>query len=331
MVSAGDVTVVLGVYNGAWCVTRALDSVFAQSVPPSRVLVCDDGSTDGTADLIEQRYGGRVEVLRLPHRNAAQARREGFGKARTRWVALLDADDWWEPRKLELQVAYAARHPEVRWISTDGVFVSERGVERESWLSDYFRPVRELHGDLFALLLRRCFPLTSSMLVDRECYEAVGGMDGRIVYSHDYDLWLRLAARWPGAVLPERLVSYWTQPGTLSSNVEGRHRDDLGILDRIAHGDLRADPAIRRTAATRAAAKAFQIGMLCLRTRRGAEGRALLRRAAGAGPLTQRALALAGSVLPDPAIPPLMRLPLARSVVMGVKERTEYLDVGDLT
>jgi hypothetical protein len=329
-VSPSEVSVVIGVYNGAWCIERALDSVMAQTAPPAEVLVCDDGSTDGTPDLVERRYGDRVTVLRLPHRNAASVRREGFARATGRWLAVLDADDWWEPRKLELQAGFAARHPEVRWIATDGAFVSEDGVERESWLSDYFHPVRELHGDLFGALLRRCFPLTSSMLVDRECYEAVGGMNGEIIYSHDYDLWLRLAARWPGGVLPERLVTYWTQPGTLSGNIEGRHRDDLGILERIAHGELRADPAVRRTAAERAAAKAFQIGVLCLRTGRSEEGRALLRRAAGAGPLSLRSLAVAGSVLPDLAIPLLMRLQFARSLVMGVRDGAEDLDCEDL-
>jgi len=329
-VSAG-VSVVIGVYNGAWCIGRALDSAMAQTAPPAEVIVCDDGSTDGTADLVERRFGTRATVLRLPHRNAAQARRAGCARAGGRWLAMLDADDWWEPRKLELQLAYAARHPEVRWLSTDGAFVSERGIERESWLSDYFRPVREMRGDLFDALLRRCFPLTSSMLVDRESYEAVGGMNGDLVFSHDYDLWLRLAARWPGAVMPDRLVSYWTQPGSLSRNLEGRHRDDLRILDGIANGELRADPAVRRAAAERAAAKAFQVGVLCLRTRRSAEGRALLRRAAAAGPLGLRALALAGSVLPDPAISPLMRLPLAREMVMGVRVRAEHADGKELS
>jgi hypothetical protein len=319
--SRPSVSVVLGVYNASWCVERALDSVMAQTVPPAEVLVCDDGSTDGTAERVERRYGERVTVLRLAHRNAAAARREGCARASGQWLAFLDADDWWTPAKLECQLDWLAGHPEVKWLSADGPFVSERGVERESWLSDYFDPVREMHGDLFDTLLQRCFPLTSSMLVERECYAAVGGMDGSIVYSHDYDLWLRLAARWPGAVLADRLVSYWTHAGALSRNFEGRFRDDLALLERIAHGDLRGDPAVRRAAADRAAAKAFQIGVLCLRTQRPSEGRALLRRAAGAGPLRRRAVALAGSLLPDASIPVLMRSRFAKALVLGVRDR----------
>ena len=314
------VSVVLGVFDAAWCVERALDSVLAQTLPPVEILVCDDGSTDGTPELVERRYGDRVTVLRLEHRNSAEARRAGFARARQPWLALLDADDWWEPHKLERQLDYAAAHPEVKWLCTDGAFVSANGVERESWLADYFAPVRELHGDLFHALLQRCFPLTSSMLVDHECYEAVGGMDGRLVYSHDYDLWLRLAARWPGAVLPERLVSYWTQPGSLSRNFEGRNRDDLDILERVARGELRSDPEVRRAAAERVAAKAFQIGLWCMRTRRPEEGRALLCRAAHAGPLPRRAVALAGSLLPDAAVPAVMRLRLARALVLSVRD-----------
>src|SRR5678815_1004372 len=130
------VSVLLTTYDASWCVTRALDSVFAQTRPADEVLVGDDGSTDDTVAKIEQRYGDRVRVLRLPHRGLTPARRATFEAATGDWLAPLDADDWWEPAKLERQAAFLAAHPEVRWLGTDGVYVAAEGVIRPSWFSD---------------------------------------------------------------------------------------------------------------------------------------------------------------------------------------------------
>lgn len=310
-----SVSVVLTMYNAAWCVEKALDSIYAQTVPPDQVLACDDGSTDGTADLIERRYGDRATVLRLPHRNAAATRVVGLDRARGEWLAFIDADDVWHPEKLERQMAFLTRHPEVRWLGTDGRFVSAEGVIRESWLSDYFQPVVDRTGDLLPPLLERCFPLMSSMLVERTAYREVGGMNPEIVYSHDYDLWLRLAARYPGGMMSERLVDYLYHPGQLSRRIEDRGLDDLAIMRRIERGALGQRPALRATAALRAAAIEFDLALNCYRSPRISEGRRRLWRAAAAGPLRRRALAVFGALLPAAALPALMRSPWLKQAV----------------
>ena len=309
------VSIAMAVYNATWCVEKALDSVFAQKLPPEEVLVCDDGSTDGTPDLIERRYGERVTVLRLPHRNAAAARSVGLARARGAWLAFMDSDDVWHPEKLARQMAFLERHPEVRWLCTDGALVSADGVIRESWLSDYFQPVRDRVGDLLPVLLERCFPLMSSMLVDREAYHQVGGLNPDIAYSHDYDLWLRMAARYPGGMMSDRLVEYLYHAGQLSRRIEDRGLDDLGIMRRIERGLLGQRPDVRRTASRRAAAIEFDLALHCFRSQRMAEGRARLWRAAASGSVRRRLLALGGALLPAAALPVVMRSPLVKQAV----------------
>jgi glycosyltransferase involved in cell wall biosynthesis len=300
------ITTALTVYNATWCVERAIQSVLDQTEPVHEILVADDGSTDGTPELVESRFGDRVRLLRLPHRNASATRKTAIAQATGDWIAFLDADDWWAPEKIERQRRFLERHPEVRWMSTDGRYVSERGVLRESWLDVYFEPVRDLVGDLLPLLVERCFPLMSSSLCAREAYEAVGGLDPDIVYSHDYDLWVRLAARYPGGVLAERLVDYWTGPGTLSRFFEARYRDDLGIMRRIeANPALSAD--VRRRAARRAAGIEFDIALVALRSGRLVEARERLRAASRHGPLSRRALAAVGAWMPPAAMGPVSR------------------------
>jgi glycosyltransferase involved in cell wall biosynthesis len=316
------VSVVLTVYNATWCVERALDAVVAQDFPASEieVLVCDDGSSDGTPDLVERRYGDRVRVLRLPHRNASATRGVGLAEARGKWLAFLDADDWWEPNKLSAQWAYLEAHPALRWISTDGDFVSAEGVIRESWLADYFSPVTERCGDLFPMLLHRCFPLLSSVLVERDAYHEAGGLDPAMVYSHDYDLWMRVMARHPAAVMTERLVHYWYHAGSLSRRLEARHRDDLALMERVARGELRPDAATRRVGRRRASSLAFQVAVSCLRDGRVADARGMFRRALVGGPLTRRALAAAGCVLPAGLLPALARMPGLKRRIAGARD-----------
>ncbi|HET7225762.1 MAG TPA: glycosyltransferase [Candidatus Eisenbacteria bacterium] len=313
------VSVVLAAYNAAWCIERGLESALAQSEPPLEVIVCDDGSTDGTPEVIERRFGDRITVLRLPHRNASDTRRVGIERARGDWIAFMDADDLWHPDKLARQRAWHERHPEVRFFGSDGRLVSEAGVVRASWLSGYFDPPHELVGDLLPALATRCFLLMSSMLVSREAYDAVGGLDPAIVYSHDYDLWLRLASRFPGGLMTDVLVDYYSGPGTLSRAFEARTRDDCALMRRLAAGSPSAPPSVRRGARERAAALSFDLAIAAWRGGREHEARGLLRCAADAGPPGRRTLAAGAALLPGWAARRLMRSDWVKQSVLHVR------------
>jgi len=320
-------SVCLTVYNATWCVERAIESVLDQTLPAHEIVVSDDGSTDGTADLVERRFGDRVRVLRLPHRNASATRAIGIAQSTGDWVAFMDADDLWHPDKLERQAAYLERHPEVRWISSDGRYIAAEGVLRPSWLSEYFDPVRELCGDLLPALVERCFTLMSSMMVQRRVYDEVGGLDPDIIYSHDYDLWMRVGARYPGALLAECLIDYWSGPTTLSRDYEGRHRDDLLLMRRVERGQLGRRPDLQHMAAERAAQLEFDIGVACLRSGRTAEGRERLRRAGRRGPLKRRAVAVAGALMPSRMLPRLMRSPWLKDSVTRTRPRAQLITI----
>jgi glycosyltransferase involved in cell wall biosynthesis len=317
------ISVLLTTYDAAWCVTRALDSVFAQTRPADEVLVGDDGSTDDTVAKIEQRYGDRVRVLRLPHRGLTPARRATFEAASGDWLAPLDADDWWEPEKLARQAAFLAAHPDVRWVGTDGVYVGAEGVLRPSWFSDYFDPVRELSGDLLPALVERCFPLVSSMLIEREAYFASGGYDLGIPYSQDYDLWMKLAGVHPGGMVAEPLIHYWSSPGQLSRRYEARHRDDLELMRRVAAGTYRRDPVLQGRGAARAAAIAFDLGLRAVKDARWTEARVAFASARAHGPVGRRLLAWGGSVAPPFALAALARSGMMKRAAGGARALPE--------
>jgi len=313
-------------WNAAWCIERALDTVFAQTRPPDEVLLSDDGSTDDTVARVEARYRTRVRILRLPHQGLTLSRKAALEAATGDWLSLMDADDWWKPTKLERQADWIVAHPEVKWISTDGDYVQEEGLIRASWLSDYFHPVRDLNGDLFPYLIERCFPLVSSMMIEAAAYRASGGFDPAVPYSQDYDLWMRLAAKHPGAVIGTPLITYWSSPGQLSRRYEARHRDDLMLLERVARGELRRDAAIQARAAEKAAGLAFDLALIALRAGRTAEARGFFGRATGAGPWRRRGIALAGRTLPAGAIAALARSGALRDAVGGARPGARRVD-----
>ncbi len=326
---ASDLSVVITCYNAAWCIERALDSVFAQTVVPGEVLVSDDGSTDDTVARITERYGDAVRLLPLPHRGLTPSRVAAIEASRGSWFAIMDADDSWLPEKTERQLAFLARHPDVRWLSSDGSYVSADGVIAESWLAGYFDPVRDLVGDLYPYIVQRCFPLVSSSLVNREAYLAVGGMDLDVELSQDYALWLRLAGRFPGAVMQDRLTTYWSSPNQLSRRLEERYRDDLRLMERVARGEYRRDPDAQRIAREKIAAFEFELGRICLRSGRYREGRSHLRRTAALpGPWQRRALSLFGAALPRTALRHLMRSRWIKDRVQRARRRTPVFRPG---
>jgi len=105
------VSVVIPTYNQPDFLREALESVFAQTFKDYEVIVVNDGSTDGTAELLEQ-YGDRIRVVTQDNQGIGRARNRGMDAAVGRYIAFLDHDDLWHPSKLETQVAYMRDHPD---------------------------------------------------------------------------------------------------------------------------------------------------------------------------------------------------------------------------
>lgn len=125
-----SVSVVIPTYNSEKTIRRALDSVLAQTLQPSEIIVVDDGSADATVPALEeyaaQRPDGRIKVVRLAENHGpSYARNLGWDSAGAEFVAFLDADDSWHKRKLELQIGYMAQHPELALTAHRCICVTE--------------------------------------------------------------------------------------------------------------------------------------------------------------------------------------------------------------
>lgn len=185
------VSVVIPTYNRAHLISRALQSVLCQTFSDYEIVVVDDGSTDHTLEVIKAFQDTRIEYVRLErNRGPSLARNVGIQAARGEWIAFLDSDDEWLPRKLELQVARLEgtndSHATVVYCLCD---------QYDGSLKRTVPSIDRLHeGDVFDHLLRnRRPPTASAFVVKRSCLLGIGGFDEGFPSSNDIDLWLRLA------------------------------------------------------------------------------------------------------------------------------------------
>jgi glycosyltransferase involved in cell wall biosynthesis len=235
-----SVSVVIPTFNRARSVLRAVRSVLAQTRPAVEVIVVDDGSTDGTGDLVREQISG-VEYLRQENRGVSAARNRGIEAATGEWVALLDSDDEWLPEKLERQMAMLEQEPEYRVCHTDEIWVRHgRRVNP-----------REKHAKHGGWIFRHCLPLCaispSSVLIHRSVFDEVGLFDESLPACEDYDLWLRVCSRWPVLFLAERLVvKHGGHGDQLSRRTRGLDRYRILALEKLLEsgvlgaGDQRA-------------------------------------------------------------------------------------------
>ena len=222
-------SVVIPTYNRRDLVVRAIRSVLDQTGSrPVQVIVVDDGSTDGTADLIEECYGNdaHVELLSSPRRHASAARNLGFQAARGSHVCFLDSDDYWlEGTLANIERTFAA-HPALAFVSVEGAALAtptqavlERIVAGDSpgWSHAKFRfaPLRSasieladgsgcarlLHGDFFPAIIYGDLFYLSGLVMRRECVVSAGGFNERFRYFNDWEFFARLCAQGPGAYL----------------------------------------------------------------------------------------------------------------------------------
>jgi len=193
------VSVVIPTYNRAAFVCEAIESVLSQSFRDFELIVVDDGSTDETNEILT-RYRDGISVVTTQNQGPSAARNRGIAAARGDWLAFLDSDDLWKPGKLVRQTAYITQNPDTAVCQTEEIWI-RNGVRVNP-----MKKHRKYSGWIFDKCLPLCIVSPSAVMMHREVFDRVGLFDESLPACEDYDLWLRIAARYEIRLIQEPLV-----------------------------------------------------------------------------------------------------------------------------
>lgn len=199
------ISVVIPTYNYGRFIREALESVFRQTLKPDQVIVVDDGSSDDTEQLVRE-FGGKVRYIKQENAGVSAARNRGVREWSGELIAFLDADDIWEPTKLEKQAAKFASDPRIGLVhcgmrqfdSESGLTISENldGGSGEVWKNLLLWDGPGIIGP------------GGTIMVPRKAFDEVGGFDTRMKVGEDWDFCYRIARLYLVAFVDEPLVNY---------------------------------------------------------------------------------------------------------------------------
>lgn len=224
--SKDTVSVIIPYYRARQTIARAVESALGQTVAPREILIVDNGCPEGAVEATKQ-FGSSVTVIRKPNGGTASARNLGIERAQGEWVAFLDADDYWEPLKLERQLAFSADAGLVgsRWFTeTPGEPRAVAKIPDPGFFGKTFTPIP---SKAFQVAMNLW---TSVLLVRRKALgdqRFVSGLEP----AEDRDLWIRILASTSVYLVPEPLATYVQMPGSLSNS--DADRDCANMLEVV--------------------------------------------------------------------------------------------------
>ena len=195
-------SVLMSVYNGEKYLNLAVDSILKQTFKDFEFIIINDGSIDRTREILESYQDERIVLIHQENNGLTRALNKGLSLAKGEFIARMDADDSCKPERLEKQVAYLREKPEIVLLGSNCFNVDGEGtlIGQSDLPTDAVQIKWNL---LFYNCLRH-----STVMFRRKEVKKIGGYKSTICYAQDYDLWLRIAERYPIACLKDPLIYY---------------------------------------------------------------------------------------------------------------------------
>ena len=234
------ISVIMPAYNRVATLARAIDSVIAQSYKVTEIIVVDDGSSDATSEVAK--VYPEVLLLRQTNMGVSSARNNGVMMAEGDWIAFLDSDDTWHPKKLAFQVAFHKKNAQSKVSYTDEVWIRD---DREMPIPKKFHKPETTS---FENALEYCNIAPSSVLIKKSLYEKFEGFDESLEVCEDYDLWLRILQEHTIDLIPKKLmIKYGGASDQLSTKFWGMDRFRVRSLEKIFDAMNLKNPILIKT------------------------------------------------------------------------------------
>jgi cellulose synthase/poly-beta-1,6-N-acetylglucosamine synthase-like glycosyltransferase len=231
--SSPSFSVTIAAYQAAGFVAEAVESALGQSYVPLEVIVCDDGSTDDLAGALAP-YRNRISLLRKENGGEASAKNAAARAARGDFIAILDADDVYDPSRLEAVAEAIQARPDLDIVTTDCRIVVDGRFVRTCYVGDY----RFETGDQRAGILERNFLGPGHMAVRREALLRQGGFDESFRHATDWDCWIRMILSGSRAgLVDEPLAEYRVRATSLASDRLRQFDGYVAVLQKAAARD----------------------------------------------------------------------------------------------
>ncbi len=218
------VSVIIHTYNNEKFISETIKSVLNQTYNDYEIIVVDDGSVDGTRNALLP-YMQRIRYHYKENGGIASAKNSGISLSKGEFVAFLDHDDLWVPEKLKIQIEYFNENPSVGLVYAK--YTSFRnGNELRT------KPEKGYSGWIFKKLLSKSIIQTSTVMVKRECLNAVGPYDESFALGDEYDMFLRISKRFQCGFVDYELTKYRMHDTNASNNDFLFDKENLGVYKK---------------------------------------------------------------------------------------------------
>lgn len=223
------ITVITSTYNREKYLPIAIESVLNQTYRNFEYHIVDDGSTDETRKVIEPFLkDSRVHYYFQENRGQSSGRNVGLKMAKGNFICFLDSDDVWELDKLETQLNIFINNADIDVVYGDIQHIDEKGN-----IITGMSKMKRFSGFITKRLVIENFVSFNTVMFRRICYENLGGLDENLLYSDDYDLWLRYSTSFKFHYYPKIFSNYRIHSDTISQNKDARFEAGYDILTRF--------------------------------------------------------------------------------------------------
>ncbi len=224
------VSVVMASYNHEKYIRECIQSILDQTYHDFEFIITDDGSQDRSVEIIQGFNDPRINLYtHVVNKGACVAANLGIRKASGQYIAIVNSDDAWEHTKLEQQVDFLDKHPEIGAVFTMMTFIDESSkpiLEKQHWYTSVFQATNKSRfawlNQFFCKGNCLCHP---SVLIRKKCYDEIGLLDERMASLPDFDMWIRLCLKYEIHIMNSRLVRFRLRDNDM--NASGANKGNL--------------------------------------------------------------------------------------------------------